>query len=349
MPQQEDPFFIIDGAPVSETLWRWFFRHSLTFDPAVFESSAESTPGRLAIPEPLCELTASHEELPVNADAVTNLYALTAHRFLCFLHTFMTLCIGRDKSRCLDMHKIPPRDLVEFAQGPLKQTLLYWCLSEGHDDAYALHGLDPSMVCAERKCTNRNYHMRAYYLFQEITDRLRVLDASVPLRTHISGETQPVRDSRGYRKPCTLDFLKERIRVAYTGDLDGFIIDTIGFIQFACMSQNHEKVAQSIKYEKLHIAEFTKNSMTPFDTWRFIYPGYFDHVEDYFELFFEKFSAECIMYFFKDYLRDDLGIQWFPLYGMFYETRQQQWNSDLTKLLSCAEIERIIYQKYGKR
>lgn len=332
-------FILIDGAPASETLWYWFYRHARQFDPEEFEARAADPRlgGYFLIPDHLRFITDQHPHL----------FYLNAQHFMVALENLIAFACGLDRARTLPVATVKPIDVVRFVEGPLRETLLYWCLTESHTDPQAFKDLPASLLNKETKATNRSYHLRCYYIYQEVRERFISLDKSMDFRLAISSSEREG-SARWIRHQATIEGVKQRIRNAYRGDLDGFVIEVMTAIQDNTMTKNHEKLAQAIRFDKLKLADFRTNTMAPAETWRYLYPTYFDKVQDYFEAFYQAFMADCVMYYLDDYLDTDLGIVYIPVYGIFYSRELDRTESDILKLIDMNIIDSLTKKRYGK-
>ncbi|GBG28634.1 Hypothetical Protein FCC1311_048552 [Hondaea fermentalgiana] len=301
--------YVIDGSPTSEKIYRWFADLTASADMDSIEAAtALRAPG---IP---------HQ-------------GSTAAGFLRMAESLLQIACGLAGDP-----QAGPEPFLDFTRKPFLRALTYWCLTEGHAEE-ARGDLEAALWDAERSGTNRNYDFRMYYIYHESEARFAAAAAQFAALPAAR---------QGRIAACSQDNLRSAIRLAYRGDLDGFILDAIAAIQFRAMGKAHEKLAQVVRMEKMGITCFDDDELAPYESWRFLYPNYFDGAEDSFDAFFRKFPGEAVLFYLEDYVQDTFGVTYLPYNRSFCCARTGRRSSDISDLLSFAAVRTAVSRKYGR-
>lgn len=391
MPLNAD-IFVIQGAPISEEIWKWFNEADQHFYINEYNYMAQELLPRFVQNlfkdlDPSLSATGKNDESPINGFSALDVNddpqpkydyggseefntsdnnsllntkdhhqlrpirrrfnEFTAYDFMTMMEAFMDLASGISKNpeHWLDPITEPPSVILEFIQNNLKNALLYWCLTRGHEERM-FRELDVDLYDSAQGATNRCYHYKCYYMYKEINERFRSLEKD--FRKIVFNNNEPYsRWTELTGLGCTIDEIKTYIRKVYTGDLDGFILDTIAMIQDKAVTSNHEKLAQLLRLQKLNVIDFKSSSLGPYEAWRYLYPTYFDSVEDRFDDFFKAFPTQCIMFFLDNYLHTSFDIASYTMYNLV--VRRDSLKSDkIVSLLSMKQIQRRAYKWYNE-
>lgn len=233
-------------------------------------------------------------------------------------------------------------DDVEDELEKVIRVLIWWCFAEAVDETL-LEDLDYMLVNKEKRSVNFAYRFNAYYMYKEIYERLaktkKVLDGR--LLSRMNELTQ-------YHTACPMsiakvkEFIDSQVQKACAGDADEFAIYTVDVIQRQTLTDNHEKMAQLVRFYKFGMADF-ESKLPPGQVWQILFSDYFDGVDEVFDEFYEKFKNECIMYFLNDYTACDYDIIEIPWYKVYCnEDDKENYTSSVLNLLNVPRIKKRI-------
>jgi hypothetical protein len=318
---------IIDQIPYSNEIHNWFAKDNLD----LFSSDFNDWNNTIKVFEHI---------LPKNkfGKPMSNLSQLSCFQFYDFINKVMMIGDGVAHKLAIDT-KFNIGD-IEDEVHKIKKTLIYWCLVENLPEE-SFEGLDDRWVEKEKGRVNRRFHYRCFYIMRNIEDRVMELRTCLNTLGISDLKNERLLAHRFHDKEFqeNLKPLISMIRRAYRGDLESFIVETINRVQFFTMNDNHEKLAQMIRFEELEIPNFTEK-IPHFETWRFIHPTYFDKFEDVFDEFFDEFTTECIDYYFNDYLNTSFDITKIPFYYYFHKVGIVSLHKSIVTILNIDEIRK---------
>lgn len=185
--------------------------------------------------------------------------------------------------------------------------LVFWCVTKDHPTE-RLGEADPKYMGDGE--FNQKLQMHGYYMLKCIKEGFLKLPKEIELNTlEYMGISMKIMEER-------IEILGNKIRRAYGGDLDEFIIDTINDVQFDLMTSSHEKLGILVGFEQLGMVDFN-NKLSPSEIWRRLFTLYFDKEEDSFMLFLRTYTYFCLKHYYKDFLNKELPFRYIAPYGMY--------------------------------
>lgn len=280
---------LIEGAPHSVEIWVWYNENkhlvggARSFRPTAFQ----------------------YLVLKI-ANCPGDYREMNAGQFWEFLWALMTHASG------LDEVLTPPSVSVEQLEEELqviKSIGIWWALAEGLEET-DLGNFDHVHVDKLRGRLDHTYRYKFYYIWKII--ELALNKTKKMLTTMENGQVSAMEQVRD----VGTDIFQDLIREKAMGDLDEFIMYTIQHIQFTTLTSSHEKIALLERYLKFKKDNF-EEKLPPSEIWRFLFPNYFDDLEDYYDKFYKRFKNECVLYFLNDYISEDYGVVKIPFYNLY--------------------------------
>lgn len=314
-----DKIILVDKIPFSEKIHRWYSKENVHLFDIDFNWDDR--------------LYAFYHMMPEESNG--RLTRLTCDQFFTLLNDIMDVSDGVAKQNKIPF-KFTLQDIEQDIE-KLKKCLIFWCLVE--DVELEKFGtIDDWLFEKDKLRVNKKFHFICYYIFKNIEknfEKLKKLFRDININ-NISDLQIITTDNNEVKAQ-----LLERIREAYKGDLEDFVLSAINKIQFDVINENHEKIAQMIRFQFMDIPNFEEN-LPAFESWRFTKPNYFDQYEDVFDDFFKQFPFESIDYFINDFLSYDFGITNIPFYYCFYNKNTEKI---YTSIISCINIKEFDRRK----
>jgi len=168
---------------------------------------------------------------------------------------------------------------------------------------------------------------------------------------HMSFDIFKMRELRNNEilNPCSetpgINEIKEYLRLeiikSFAGDADEFILYTIASIQNRTMNENHEKLAQLVRFIKFGIVSF-EEKLPPGHIFQTIFPDEFEGKDEVFNDFYDSYAADAIMYFLIDYTTDSCGVKRIPFYNVFTKDDAMNFSENIFQVLDVKEIQEKI-------
>ena len=315
---------LVDSIPFSSTIQNWYIQNKHLASPVFnWEDS----------------ITVFKESVKSIDDEPILLRNMNCGEFYKFLWDVMNIADGIAARQHISM-KISCLQLSEEIE-KIKKTVMYWAIFEGFD-SNAFGELDELMIDRVKNRTNKKFHYKCYYIMKNIDEKY--LDLKKTLTSLSINEVQDrvcdIYDREKQENKTRLSKLIGMIRVAYKGDLESFILETMNRVQYFAMNKNHEKLAQMVRFELLDIPNF-EETLPEFEIWRFIQSNYFDGFEDIFDEFVDEFVTECLEYYINDYLNESFGIIKIPFYyGYIQQKKDLKIYDSIISLLNINSMEK---------
>lgn len=206
----------------------------------------------------------------------------------------------------------------------IKSIAIRWALRKNIPES-EYGDYDHLDIDKEKGVLKQPYRYRVYYMLQIIFTSYDDLSKNVECELS-EMPTSVIEKLSNTTNPSV--FYSNLIREKSKGDLDEFIIYTMQYIQFNAITPFHEKMALLERYIKTDNSDFEAR-LSPSDTWRFLFPSFFDGFEDVYDKFFNEFSNECVLYFLSDYLSNDYGIRHAKFYNLYFNSKLSDTVFDL--------------------
>ena len=230
----------------------------------------------------------------------------------------------------------------------IKAMIMFWALTEKLPlDRFG--DIDPFLIEKDKGRTSKTFHFNCYYIIQNLELRFTELKECFKQLCISSIQDKPFKQfsSKSQKYKTNLGKILQLIRKAYTGDLEDFIVGAMHRIQFFKMNDNHEKLAQMVRFQYLHIPNF-KEKLPAHETWRFLFPTYFDKFEEVFDEFFDEFPSYCIDYYMNDYLNDTFGIVHIPFYYCYCNTALGEIHDNIITTIDVDDFVKTECERYNK-
>lgn len=335
---KQNTMIILDGAPVSTEIWTWF--HEMI--PFV-EKLPESIP--IEVFSFLLKRGAEGEVVDDDdederAHWPMDYCDLDLNQFWQVFSDIFQVCIG------IYIKGVPTKFTVDQIVGELTRVVevaAKWCIMEGFTKLeFGDHDHEEIDIPAGRVSQMLRY--KVYYMAKDITEsatRFKKTMREEMVNHEISDMHLMTPLNTALTERDHLEFMEKLIREKSKGDLDEFVLYTIQSLQFSYMNSNHNKLAQLIRFKAFGEKDFS-SKLPPCEIWRLLFPNYFDGIEDYFNRFFGRFTNECMMYFFRDYLAKDYGIVEIPMYKLFTNDKGAKCTYEVKFLIDPEKIEKDI-------
>jgi hypothetical protein len=321
---------ILDNAPHSEEIWGWFHMQSKyvdmtssgtgSIDVFSFLLGATSRTEVEAVevneyaddcPQETCGEVRVATEVEDNRSELTY-RDLTASRFWDLVQEVVRMASGISRFRV--GRDVSPRALgVELEK--VKSCMLWWAFAEGVSLDKIGTTMDHLMVDRDRLRLNQHYRYRVFYMTRIIDSSYKTL-----LKTlggdRVTAFEPPCSSGCGAESVC--EEMKGIINKSCAGDRDEFILYAIADVQNRTMGDDHEKLAQLVRFEKFEDRDF-ESKLHCAEIWRMLYIEHFEEVDEIFDDFYAAHGADSVLYFLSDLLASDLGIRhldWYGLYGL---------------------------------
>jgi hypothetical protein len=232
----------------------------------------------------------------------------------------------------------------------IENQIIYWALTEGHNADDFGKEMRNELLNSNTMSFNRKFHVESCYkmkcIWQGHKELVEILDnvvvSSLPgidifTMENIIDDTE------------IDEFMKMVIKESCGHDFDEFIISVMERMKFNKIKQYHEKLAMVKGYEIFGIEDFeTKLSYS--ETWRRLFPAYFDEVEDVFSLFYENFLGPCILHIYNDYLSwDHNNVKYIPIYKLYGDPALNRVSTNIRYFIKPADIKKRILKLYKIR
>lgn len=320
-----DKIVLIDKIPFSQQIHKWYSEEN--FD--MFQDSFDWD----------TYISAFKDLMPKHSNGY--LKNLTCDEFFTFINDVMDVSDGVARERKL-------KSSITIAQiendiVKIKKCLMFWSFVENLE-IEKFGAFDEWLFDKDRLRVNNKFHFMCYYIIKNIehnVDKLKQIMNKLRINKLEDLKIDSSESSKNKE-----DVLK-RIREAYRGDLEDFVLSTINKIQFDTVNKNHQKIAQMIRYQFMDIPNFDEE-LPYFEAWRFIKPTYFEKYEDSFDVFFEQFPFESVNYYINDFLNDDFGIISIPFYYCFYSSHDEKIYTSIISCIKVNDLDRRKKDLYGQ-
>jgi hypothetical protein len=262
-------------------------------------------------------------------------------------------------------HKLPRKVTVLQLRTELfklEKLIVFWALSTEHEES-SLGKLDKDFISVGGSCLNNVFCTHSYYTYlacQWSVDRLeRVIggrgihNMSQYERGQNGLTMMTVNRSNEYFGDAGEQnrFMKDLVRIGYGGDFDEFIINVKESIANQTMGPYHQKLALVLGYELMGIVDFT--TVSPTETWRRLFPTYFDLEENNFVLFYNTYTHQCLFYVLLDFLsidNNDANIDYIPVHRCFSANKfSKTLTDDVNELINTKQIRQKLSMLYNKK
>ena len=319
---------ILNNKVYSIEMWEWF--NQMENEILDFEKNRDS---RINVFIPIF-YEEHREEWP------KDYYKLDCGQFWEILWDIFRLICGISGERIETKYSI---DDIELEIDKIYRTMIWWCFAEGlTEDDYGK--VDYTMKDDVNKSMNQHFRYKIYYIYKEIEERLIILKKLFKNFKNNSLYKMQIIDEYKARSEDvneTKDFIKNEITKNAAGDLDEFILYTISDFQNGIMTENHEKLAKLIRFQKFDDSDF-ESKLPKGQIWQSIFTDEFEGKDDVFGVFYENYTEVSIKYFLKDFAVSTFDIIQIPFYGVFTDDNGISYAEDIHFLLDIKKIKNRI-------
>jgi len=213
----------------------------------------------------------------------------------------------------------------------VEQMQLYWVFTTGHTKDQLGEYAPDNMVDEERRAFNIRYHVLSGFIMMAIWEgfnNLKQIMSNLNI-SHIRNMGNDTDDN--------IMILKKHIGECYYGEYDEFIICTMDRIKFVKMTKGHERIARVKSYDMMKNDNFDE-PFDSIDTWRFLFNGYFDEVEDKIDVFLKHHPGPCVEYLLLDYYSKMDVFKYIPVYKIFTNNNSSIMSYNIFDVINISEL-----------
>lgn len=339
--------FVVDDVVFSEECFNWFNEREHLAQ-TVVDSDLPIDAFRFLLPEKY-----------IDGKERKDLYQeLDAGEFWVLLNEIFMLMTDIHKTK-----KLPVKFSVQDIRIELLKTekmILFWALSQSHKPTTI--GKLPEVYITSDGMMNNRYCLDAFHIASANKWGLDRLDSilygriandfprftvnAVGLREYDDvNDNEFQGDNDGLSK-----FIKDLVRLGYGGDFDEFIINVKDKIASNALGPYHYKMALARGYELMGITDFS--DVDPSEAWRRLFTTYFDGDEDNYDIFYNTYPHQCIVFLLLDYLSIDKGggVDYIPIYKIYSNNGfKKSYTEEMQTLLNTKLIRQRLFKLFKKK
>jgi hypothetical protein len=182
-------------------------------------------------------------------------------------------------------------DLITQELAGIRRTIDMWTHTEGHDDALA--GFDYTLMVEGTMGVNNLFRTKVHYIWKIIEQKW--YQECLPSLLTLSMKEVPGSSLEDR------DRLKKIICGTCKGDKDEFVIYCSDFIKQRLVTEHHIRLASTARLA-MNPRSGGKIVLDVSDTWRELFPTFFEKADGSFDRFYAAFENECAAFFIEEYL-----------------------------------------------